>query len=99
MPANGLPAASAQLQPGTDRAPFRSIGTPPVQLEILVSKAPEALRRAKYYLDQGSDLPYSQALAFEGVPREQPRFDGVKDFADTELRNERRKLLGGFRFD
>ncbi len=64
-------------------------------VEILLSKAPEALRRTKYYLDQGSDLPYSQTLAFEGVPREAPAFQGVKDFADTELRNERRKLLGG----
>ena len=67
--------------------------------EILLSKAPEALRRTKYYLDQGSDLPYSQTLAFEGVPRQQPSFQGVKDFAATELRNERRKLLGGFWYD
>ena len=44
-------------------------------------------------------LPYSQTLAFEGVPRDAPAFQGVKDFADTELRNERRKLLGGFWFD
>ncbi len=68
-------------------------------IEILLSKAPEALRRTKYYLDQGSDLPYNQTLAFEGVPREQPSFQGVKDFAQTELRNERRKLLDGFWFD
>jgi len=68
-------------------------------VEILLSKAPEALRRTKYYLDQGSDLPYSQTLAFEGVPREQPTFQGVKDFAETELRNKRRKLLDGFWFD
>jgi len=67
--------------------------------EILLSKAPEALRRTKYYLDQGSDLPYSQTLAFEAVPREQPSFQGVKDFADTKLRNERRKLLSGFWYD
>ena len=72
---------------------------PPQLTEILLSKAPEALRRTKYYLDQGSDLPYSQTLAFEGVPREQPSFQGVKDFAATELRDERRKLLGGFWYD
>ena len=68
-------------------------------VQIMLSKAPEALRRTKYYLDQGSDLPYSQTLAFEGVPREQPTFQGVKDFADTELRNKRRELLDGFWFD
>ena len=68
-------------------------------VEILLSKGTEALRRTKHYLDQGSDLPYSQTLAFEGIPREQPSFQGVKDFADAELRNKRRELLDGFWFD
>ncbi|MEM7096421.1 MAG: enoyl-CoA hydratase/isomerase family protein [Actinomycetota bacterium] len=68
-------------------------------VEILLSKGTEALRRTKYYLDQGADLNYGQTMAFEGVPREAPSWEGIRDFVGTDSRNERRKLLDGFWFD
>lgn len=68
-------------------------------IEILLSKDPVALRCTKYYLDNGADLDYAKVMAFEGAPPRQRFGQGIKDFVETDTRNERRKLLDGFWFD
>ncbi len=67
--------------------------------EIILSKHPQAMKVTKYFIDKGADLDWSNVMAFEQAPQRTEFGQGVKDFAETTTRNERRKLLDGFWFD
>jgi enoyl-CoA hydratase/enoyl-CoA hydratase/3-hydroxyacyl-CoA dehydrogenase len=69
---------------------------------VLSAKNRVTLRRSKFALNKGADLPLSGAMAFE-VPikpfaSKNGRFAtaGMEDFADREARAKRRKLSKSF---
>jgi enoyl-CoA hydratase/carnithine racemase len=71
-------------------------------VQVLSAKNRVTLRRSKFALNKGADLPLSGAMAFE-VPikpfaSKNGRFAtaGMEDFADREARAERRKLSKSF---
>jgi enoyl-CoA hydratase/carnithine racemase len=71
-------------------------------VEVMSAKNPITVRRSKFVLNKGADLPLSGAMAFE-VPI-QPfaskpgRFatDGMEDFAQKDTREARRKISKTF---
>jgi enoyl-CoA hydratase len=71
-------------------------------VEVMLAKNPVTVRRSKFALNKGADLPLSGAMAFE-IPI-QPfaskpgRFatDGMEDFSDPAARAERRKVSKTF---
>ena len=71
-------------------------------VKVMLAKNPVTIRRSKFALNKGADLPLSGAMAFE-IPI-QPfaskpgRFatDGMEDFADPAARAERRKVSKTF---
>ena len=71
-------------------------------IEVLSEKNPITLRRTKFVLNKGADLPLSGAMAFE-IPiqpfaNKPNRFatDGMEDFAHPETRARRRRLSKSF---
>ena len=50
-------------------------------------------------VDTNPALAVVNVMAFEGAPPRQRFGEGIKDFVQTDTRNERRKLLDGFWFD
>ena len=70
-------------------------------IEILLSKNPRTVRLTKYCVKKGSDLDYTNVMAFEGTPQRLRLEEaiGIADFVETGSRNERRKLLKDFWYD
>jgi enoyl-CoA hydratase/carnithine racemase len=71
-------------------------------IEVLSEKNPITLRRTKFVLNKGADLPLSGAMAFE-IPIQpfanKPGWfatDGMEDFAHPETRARRRQLSKSF---
>jgi enoyl-CoA hydratase/carnithine racemase len=65
-------------------------------IEILLARSPETTACTKYFLDKGADLDGANSLLFEGAPQRARNLQGIKDFASTESRNQRRKLVMDF---
>jgi enoyl-CoA hydratase/carnithine racemase len=71
-------------------------------IEVMTAKNPVTVRRTKFVLNKGADLPLSGAMAFEipVVPfaSKPGRFatDGMEDFAKPDTRAARRKLSKNF---
>jgi enoyl-CoA hydratase/carnithine racemase len=71
-------------------------------IEVILAKNPVMLRRSKFVLNEGADLPLSGAMAFE-IPI-QPfankpgrlATDGMEDFADSDRRAARRWVSRDF---
>ena len=71
-------------------------------IEVMLAKNPITVRRTKFVLNKGADLPLSGAMAFE-VPI-QPFASrigrlataGIEDFAKPETRAARRRLSKSF---
>jgi enoyl-CoA hydratase/carnithine racemase len=71
-------------------------------MEVLAQKNPITLRRTKFALNKGADLPLSGAMAFE-IPvqpfaNKPGRFatEGIQDFAQSDTRAHRRRLSKSF---
>jgi enoyl-CoA hydratase/carnithine racemase len=71
-------------------------------IEVMSAKNPVTVRRSKFVLNKGADLPLSGAMAFE-VPiqpfaNKPGRFAtaGMEDFAEKETREARRKISKSF---
>jgi enoyl-CoA hydratase/carnithine racemase len=71
-------------------------------IEVLAQKNPITLRRTKFALNKGADLPLSGAMAFE-IPitpfaNKPGRFatEGMEDFAQPDTRAQRRRLSKSF---
>jgi enoyl-CoA hydratase/carnithine racemase len=71
-------------------------------IEVMAAKNPVTVRRSKFVLNKGADLPLSGAMAFE-VPiqpfaNKPGRFAtaGMEDFAEKETREARRKVSKTF---
>ena len=71
-------------------------------VEVMMAKNPITVRRTKFVLNKGADLPLSGAMAFEVPIRpfaSRPgRFatEGMEDFAEPETRAARRKVSKSF---
>ena len=72
-------------------------------IEVMAAKNPVTVRRTKFALNKGQDLPVPSAMAFEVPVRpfasnQQGRFatDGMEDFAKSDTRAARRTLSKTF---
>ncbi len=70
-------------------------------IEILLSKNPRTVYLTKYCVKKGSDLDFTNVMAFEGTPQRLSLKEavGIADFVETESRNKRRALLTDFWFN
>lgn len=71
-------------------------------VQVMAAKNPVTVRRSKFALNKGADMPLSGAMAFE-IPirpfaNKPGRFatDGMEDFARPETRTARRKMSKAF---
>src|SRR5262249_38117988 len=65
-------------------------------IEVLLDKSPASLLCTKYFVDRGADLDMWSSMFFEGAPPREPFGQGVKDFAEKESRDARRRLVMNF---
>lgn len=65
-------------------------------IEVILAKDPYTLRRTKKYLNVGSEIHISGALAFESEATPRAMGQGVADFTDRPAREQRRKLSKHF---
>jgi enoyl-CoA hydratase len=64
--------------------------------EILLSRHPQTLTVTKYFVDRAADLHMTEALFFEGAPQRPADTGGIRDFADRDRRDQRRKQSRDF---
>jgi enoyl-CoA hydratase/carnithine racemase len=65
-------------------------------IEVILAKDPFTLRRTKKYLNVGSEIHISGALAFEAEATPRELGQGVADFTSRPARAQRRKLSKNF---
>lgn len=64
--------------------------------KVLLARSPDTTATTKYFVKNAADLDMAKTLVFEGAPQRSRSPQGIKDFAETESRNQRRKVAMSF---